>query len=106
MSSEVRRLRIAARRHDLIAVSITDPRERTLPNVGLIDLEDAETGEIVTIDSGSARARRAWEKKARQREDELRKMLLSMSIDHIPVLTGHDYVRDLVGFFRLRERRI
>ena len=100
------RLRIAARRHDLIAVSLTDPRERTLPNVGLIDLEDAETGEIVTIDSGSARARRAWEVNARRREDELRSMLLSMSIDHIPVLTGHDYVRDLVGFFRLRERRL
>ncbi|MCP5112737.1 MAG: DUF58 domain-containing protein, partial [bacterium] len=88
------------------AVSITDPRERTLPNVGLIDLEDAETGEIVTIDSSSPRARRAWEANAIRRDGELRKMLLSMSIAQIPVVTGRDYVRNLVAFFRLREHRL
>ena len=101
-----KRLRIAARRHDLIAISIRDPRESELPNVGLIDLEDAETGEIVTVDTGSARARRQYEALARGREEALRSLLSSTGIDRIPVVTGRDYVRDLVGFFRLRERRI
>ena len=100
------RLRIVARRHDLIAISIADPREQKLPNVGLIDLEDAETGEIVTIDAGSAAVRKQYEAQARVHEAQLRDTLRSMAIDRIPVVTGRDYVRDLVGFFRLRERRL
>ncbi len=100
-----KRLRIAARRHDLIAVSITDPREWKLPNVGLIDLEDAETGEIVTVDTASAAARRRYEALARERADKLRGLLDRTGIDRIPVMTGTEYVRDVVSFFRKRERR-
>jgi uncharacterized protein (DUF58 family) len=100
-----KRLRIAARRHDLIAVTISDPRERELPNVGLIDLEDAETGEIVTVDTSSAAARRRYKELARERADKLRGLLDETGIDRIPVITGRDYVRGVVSFFRQRERR-
>lgn len=100
-----KRLRIAARRHDLIAVSLTDPREAKLPAAGLIELEDAESGERVVVDSSSAAVRRRYEALARQRADNLAASLRSMGIDQIPVVTGEDYVRDLVKFFRVRERR-
>jgi hypothetical protein len=101
-----KRLRIASRRHDLIAVSLKDPRESTLPAAGLIELEDAETGERTLVDTGSARVRRRYEALAREREDKLAASFRSMAIDQIPVVTGEDYVRDLVKFFRIRERRI
>jgi uncharacterized protein (DUF58 family) len=100
-----KRLRIAARRHDLIAVSLTDPREAKLPVAGLIELEDAESGECIVVDSGSAAVRRRYEALARERADKLAVSLRSMGIDQIPVVTGEDYVRDLVRFFRVRERR-
>ena len=99
-------LRVVARRHDLIAVSITDPREAQLPNVGLVELEDAETGERVLIDTGSERVRRQYEKAGRERADGLAEMFRSGGIDHIHLVSGRDYVRDLVGFFRMRERRL
>ena len=101
-----KRLRVVARRHDLIAVSITDPREARLPNVGLVELEDAETGERVLIDTGSERVRRQYEKAGRGRADGLAEMFRSGGIDHIRLESGRDYVRDLVGFFRMRERRL
>jgi len=100
-----KRLRITARRHDLIAVSLTDPREAKLPAAGLIELEDAESGERVVVDSGSAAVRRRYEALARERADKLTSSLRSMGIDQIPVVTGEDYVSDLVKFFRVRERR-
>ena len=101
-----KRLRVVARRHDLIAVSITDPREARLPNVGLVELEDAETGERVLIDTGSERVRREYEKAGRERADGLAEMFRSGGIDHINLVSGRDYVRDLVRFFRMRERRL
>ncbi len=101
-----KRLRVLARRHDLIAVSISDPRERDLPNVGLVELEDAETGERVLIDTGSDAVRREYEKLGREHSEGLGEMFRAGGIDHINLLSGRDYVRDLVGFFRMRERRL
>ena len=99
-------LGIVARRHDLIAISITDPREKELPKVGLIELEDAETGETVVVDSGSAQVRRRYEASGRERDERLAESFRSSGVDHIPVMTGRDHVRDLVRFFRARERRL
>ena len=101
-----KRLRVLARRHDLIAVSISDPRERELPNVGLVELADAETGERVLIDSGSEAVRREYRKLGRERSEGLAEMFRAGGIDHINLVSGRDYVRDLVGFFRMRERRL
>jgi uncharacterized protein (DUF58 family) len=100
-----RSLRVLGRRHDVIAVSITDPRETSLPDVGLLELEDAETGETVLIDTGSREVRKHYEASTLERAGRLRELLRSMSIDQIGVETGRAYVRDLMTFFKNRERR-
>ncbi|SPD71967.1 conserved hypothetical protein [uncultured Desulfobacterium sp.] len=98
-------MRILAKRHDLIAASITDPREIRMPNIGLIQLEDAETGQLIVIDTGSASFRKDYEELGAGREGRLRDIFRSMGVDHIDIYTGRDYVFDLVKFFKTRERR-
>lgn len=98
-------MRLVARRHDLIAISIIDPREKELPSVGLIDLEDAETGERITVDCSSPEVRRSFAAAAASRFDGLQSQFANMGVDHIPVHTDQDYILDLVRFFRMRERR-
>jgi uncharacterized protein (DUF58 family) len=98
-------MRIIARRHDLIAVSITDPREQELPDAGLIEFADAETGKRLMIDSSSPEVRRAFAASAASRLNDLAGQFAAMGVDHIPLQTTHDYVLDLVRFFRMRERR-
>ena len=90
-------LGIVARRHDLIAVSIADPREAALPDVGLIELEDAETGRRVLVDTSSRKnSATAMRKPPRGGQNDLRELFRSMSIDQVAVETGEDYVRDLM----------
>jgi len=98
-------MRVLSRRHDLIAVSVTDPREVRMPSVGLIELEDAETGEIITIDTASTRVRTQYEALGRERAARLKELFTASGVDHIEVATDRDYVRDLVRFFRAREHR-
>ena len=100
-----RPLRILAKRHDLIALSITDPREMVMPNVGLVELEDAETGERVVLDTGNSGVRNEFGRLGHARVRRLRDLFRSMNIDHTEVVSGTDYVKELVGFFRNRERR-
>ena len=97
-------LRIAARRHDLIAVPIVDPREQELPDVGLIELMDPETGETVLVDTHDKNARGRFKEMAGHRTDALRRFFRQHGIDEIPVSTGSDYVEPLVKFFRQREK--
>jgi len=99
-------MRILGKKHDLIAVSLTDPREIAMPDVGLIELEDAETGELVLIDTGSRRVRKRYEQLGRERTVRLRDLFASSGVDHIGVHTDRDYVRDLVRFFITREHRL
>ncbi len=98
-------LRVLGRRHDVIAVSVSDSRESQLPDVGLIELEDAETGEMVLIDTGSREVRRRYERHAVERARALTDMLRSMGVDQIHVETGKAYLRDMMTFFRNREKR-
>ena len=99
------RMRTLGKRHDLIAVSVTDPREVRMPNVGILDLEDAETGEIVTLDTSSAAVRRRYELLGQDRAERLDETFTAMGVDHIAIQTDTDYVREIVRFFRIRERR-
>jgi uncharacterized protein (DUF58 family) len=94
-----------SRRHDLIAVSVSDPREHELPDAGLIELEDAETGALITVDTGSASVRRAYAASALARAGALREALRSMDIDLIEVGASDDYLLDLIRFFKRRERQ-
>ncbi|MBW1829317.1 MAG: VWA domain-containing protein, partial [Deltaproteobacteria bacterium] len=100
-----KQMRVLGKRHDLIAVSITDPREVKMPSLGLIQLEDAETGELVLIDTGSAAFRKQYETLGSAEKGRLRKLFRSMDVDHIEIFTDRDYVFDLVKFFKTRERR-
>jgi uncharacterized protein (DUF58 family) len=98
-------LKIAARRHDLIAVVLNDPREAALPNVGLVELEEAETGARYVVDTGDARVRDAFAKQAGAARNERDRMLRACDVDAIVVDTNRPYTEALLRFFRMRERR-
>jgi uncharacterized protein (DUF58 family) len=99
-------LRAIGAKHDVIAISITDPLEIRMPDVGLVELEDAETGEWIQIDTSSPVFRSRYEGLSEERRKELRDLFRSMDIDQLEVITNRDHVRDLVAFFRTRERRL
>lgn len=98
-------LKIANRRHDVIGVVLDDPREWTLPDVGLMVFQDAETGERLTVDTGSWRVRQAFEQRAEEARRQRAHMLRGVDIDTIAVRTDRPHVEALLRFFRLRERR-
>jgi len=98
-------LRIARRRHDLIPIIVTDPRERALPPGGLMELEDPETGEKILVDTGSRRVRREYEDLVRRREASRETICRRMETETIAISTDESYVEPLVRFFRKRERR-
>jgi uncharacterized protein (DUF58 family) len=99
------KIRSLSKRHDLIAISITDPREQSMPNCGLMQLEDAETGEMLMIDTGDVSFRKEYERLARLRLEGQRRLFRSMNVDHIEIMTERDYLFDLIRFFKARERR-
>lgn len=99
-------LRIANKRHDIIAVSVTDPREEELPNVGLVSLRDAETGRELLVDTADVHVRDQY-KKAMQKRVKVRDEIFARTrVDAIHVRTDRSYVEELYKFFRMRERRI
>lgn len=98
-------LKIANRRHDVIGVVIDDPRDFSLPDVGLIELEDAESGERVLVDTGDAGVRRAFEVQADAARRERDRMLRSVDVDTINLRTDRSYTEALMRFFRMREKR-
>ena len=98
-------LRVAARRHDLIAVVLEDPRESALPDVGLVELEEAETGERYVVDTGDARVRDAFARQAAAARAERDRMLRAADVDAIVIRTDQRYTTALLRFFRMRERR-
>jgi uncharacterized protein (DUF58 family) len=93
------------RRHDVIALPVEDPAELALPNVGLLDLIDAESGERHTVDTSSAHVREAYRERQTQRRDEARRFFRRHQIDTIDLRTGEDYTGPLVRFFRRRAKR-
>jgi uncharacterized protein (DUF58 family) len=98
-------LSLLNKRHDCIAVPVSDPAEVALPNVGLIEFEDAESGEMVDIDTSSRVFRGRYESSAAGRLEELKKILRSINVDHIRISTGKPYIHDLIQFFHQRHRR-
>ncbi len=95
----------AGRRHDLVAIRITDPRELTLPAVGLIQLEDAETGQPMLLDTSSRAVREGFEKQARARREAFAQLARAAGTDVVDVSTDGNHFDALLRFFRLRERR-
>lgn len=98
-------LAVANRRHDLIAVTLNDPRERVLPDCGLLLLQDAETLENVLVDSGDPDVRQQYAQCASQRIRERQKLFRSVGMDHIDVSTDSSYIDEVVKFFIQRQKR-
>jgi uncharacterized protein (DUF58 family) len=98
-------LAVANRRHDLVAVSVGDPRENALPDVGFISLQDAETGRIVEVDTHDPRVRSMFQRRASARDVEIAGRLKKAGVDQLPIRTDEDYQKSVRRFFRMRERR-
>ena len=101
-----RSLKRTARHHDLIAIRISDPREEELPDIGLLELEDAETENRFLLDTGSRRVRDAFSLAARRRREALLQLVHASRADLIEVSTDDSHLDALMRFFRLRERRL
>ncbi len=98
-------LNIANHRHDVIAIVLDDPRELSLPNIGLIALQDAETGERELVDTGDRRVREEFTRRAAAARNDRARMLRRANADTITVRTDQPYVEALLRFFRMREKR-
>ena len=98
-------LRIAARRHELVPVVVGDPMEAALPDVGLLTMEDLETGEVVEVDTSSA-ARREFARRARDAAAARESALRRLNLDTVEVRTDEPYVEALVAFFKARAKRM
>jgi uncharacterized protein (DUF58 family) len=100
-----RALDAVAAHHDAIAIQLVDPRERALPDVGLLTVRDPETGGLRVIDTGSAAVRTAYAERGARFDTEVRRAFERRGVDTIRLETGRSYVAPLVAFFRRRERR-
>ncbi|KPL02228.1 MAG: hypothetical protein AMJ90_06375 [candidate division Zixibacteria bacterium SM23_73_2] len=98
-------LRIASRKHDLIAIKIEDPREIELVNVGLLELEDSESGEKITLDTMDPEVRGSFADYVTRENQDLERMFGSMDLDRVSVLTDRSYVDPLIKFFKKRAKR-
>ncbi len=98
-------LQIANNKHDVIAVKISDPRETSFDNIGMIELEDAETGEVFMIDTGSKEFRREFAARAEEDNLALKKGFQMINMDFINIRTDQSYIVPLISFFKMREKR-
>ena len=98
-------LKITNRYHDVIAVTLNDPREKDLPDCGLVELRDAETGQRVVVDSSNPRVRQTYEEAASQRFTRRNRLFAATKVDHIDVSTDVPYAQELVRFFARRKKR-
>ena len=95
-------LRAAARRHDLVCVPVADPAESSLPDVGLVELEDPETGALELVDTSSASVRRAFAAKAAAERGDLSRFFLKTGIDTLPITTDAPYIDAVRSLFKRR----
>ena len=101
-----RALRLASKRHDVIAVTISDPREMELPRLGIMEFQDAETGETILLDLASHRARAQFQRLAEKQIQQRDSLFRSTGVDTINVHTDEPYIGELLKFFRMREKRL
>ena len=95
-------LKIASARHDIIALKVSDPREREMPDVGIVELQDAETARKVWVDTASQAVRDHYAKAWTEREERTRELLLHNRIDIADISTDSDYVAELIKLFKQR----
>jgi hypothetical protein len=103
-----RALRVANKRHDLAAILITDPREQILPNVGYLELEDAETGEHILRDTSDRSLREGFAEANARRTAETTRKFAAMNVDSVTIaldMTEDPYLAPLIQFFKLRAKK-
>ena len=98
-------LRIVGRKHDLIGIVLDDRREKEIPNLGLLKLADAETGNERWIDTGSRKVRESLTRNHKEKEKVRNSIFINSRLDKIEITTGSNYIQPLVQFFRRREKR-
>ena len=98
-------LRLAAQKHDVTAISITDPRELELPRVGLINLRDSESGAGILIDTNDGYQRTAFARAAADRVVRRRRLLAGLGIEEIALRTDRSYIKPLMVYFKARAKR-
>ena len=99
-------LKVLAQRHDLILMRIGDPRELELPKVGLISFEDAETGAQEVVDGSSRQVREGFKKLVSERRKRQEELFAAAGVDFIDLSVGSSYIEPLIGFFRMREKKL
>ncbi len=99
-------IRVLSRRHDLIACTLSDPRETDFPDIGLVEIEDSESGATVLVDSGNAAFRDYYAETTRKHREKIESVFKSNGIDEIFISTKSEYIDALVKFFRKRERML
>ncbi len=98
-------LSLLNKRHDVIAVPVRDRVEIAMPSVGLIEVQDAETGQIMLVDTSSKRFRDRYGDHSSRRFNDLKSLLGAINVDVIPIATDKPYINDLIQFFHMRHRR-
>ena len=99
-------LRVANRRHDLVAIALEDPREYDLPAIGIVELEDAETGEGIMVDFDNTAVRDAFQKLTRKERNDRDALFRRMGLDAVNISTQGAYHEPLMQFFRMRAKKI
>ncbi len=99
-------LRIISKKHDIIAVEVYDPREEEMPDIGLVKLRDAETGEPRWIDTGDGKLRTNFRAYWRKRRTDRKQLFIRSKVDAIPIRIDKPYIKPIVDFFKLRESRL
>jgi uncharacterized protein (DUF58 family) len=98
-------LRATARHHDVISIKISDPAEENLPDVGLVEIEDPETGALSIVDTSSPKVRETFNKKAREESEELKKFFIRTGIENLELSTTKPYIDEVRALFKRRARK-
>tara|TARA_B100001057_G_scaffold273203_1_gene273537 strand:- start:563 stop:1438 length:876 start_codon:yes stop_codon:yes gene_type:complete len=104
-SSFEKPLRIASKKHDVVALKVSDKREKTIPNIGIVPFKDSETEKVILLDTSSKLVRETFQKKQKEKQSEIEKLFPRCGVDLININTGEDYVKPLINFFKNRDRR-
>ncbi len=98
-------VKLARQKHDLVAISISDPRERDLPKVGLINLRDSETGETLLIDTDNREMTKLLTTYEQEKRNKFKKLFRSIGVDTIEIDTNGSLVEPIIRYFKIREKR-
>ncbi len=98
-------LKVASRKHDLVAIRINDQREASIPDMGLVYFEDNETGSKVLVDTSDTKTREIYKRGFMEREKNLVEQLNRSGVDHVKISTGESYVGPLVNLFKRRDKK-